>query len=246
MRSGFVGALATALITSSLLMSGPLARGSPDVLLDEGFEDGVGAWIAGGGILTATSAVAHEGVQSAMFVADSDGNIYRSQIAVQPGRSYSLSAFFFKGDARVQSIAVRLRWEDENHMSIDWSLPVTLAGDEASWRHLTVDGTSPGQAAFVTIEVSILSGAGGILYLDDVEFEGPPPLPATATPAATENPSAEPSSTATPTPTGTAALVAFRRQRPAPCPARPRRPAPAARSSTATSRTLTTALPAAG
>ncbi|MCJ7492032.1 MAG: lamin tail domain-containing protein, partial [Dehalococcoidia bacterium] len=64
-----------------------------------------------------------------------------------------------------------------------------------------LDVTSPPEAVSAVIQVSTGSG---VFYLDDVQFDGPPPLPATATPAATETPSAEPSSTATPAPSGTA------------------------------------------
>ena len=202
MRSGFVGALATVLITSSLLMSGPLARASPDVLLDEGFEDGVGNWVAGGGDLT-PSAFAHEGAQSALFSADADGLIQSLPIPIQPERNYTLSAFFFKDDERVESIALRLRWEDKNRMSIGWSPAVTLTGDEASWRYLAVSAPSPREGAFATVQISVSSPEGGLLYFDDVEIDGPPPLPATATPTATETSSAEPSPTATPMPGGT-------------------------------------------
>jgi hypothetical protein len=203
-RSAFVGALAAALVTSSLLMSGPLARGSPEVLLDEGFEDGVGAWIAGGGVLSATSAFAHEGVQSAMFSADADGLIQSLPIPIQPERNYTLTAFFLKDDPRIQSIALRLRWEDENRMSIRWSPSVTLTGDEATWRYLAVSAPSPREGAFATVQISVSAAEGGLFYFDDVEIEGPPPLPATATPAPTEAPPAEPSPTATPAPSGTA------------------------------------------
>jgi len=195
-RSGLVYLLATALVASSLLMSGTLARGSADLLLDEGFEDGVAGWAADGGDLAATSARAHEGVRSAMFVTNGDGNIYHSQIAVQPGCSYNLSAFLFKDDARVESITLRIGWQNAGRMPIGNS-PVKLTGDDASWRYITVADTSPGEAAFATVQVSVVSPDGGVLYLDDVQFEGPPALPATATPSATESPPPEPSPTAT-------------------------------------------------
>ena len=199
MRSGFVGALATALITSSLLMSGPLARGSPDVLLDEGFEDGVGSWTAGGGVLSATSAFAHEGSQSARLVTDGNGNIQSPPVLIRPASSYALSAFLSSEGTGIDSVTLRIRWEDCYHGFTRSN--ALLTGEEGPWRRFALDVTSPPEAVSAVIQVSTGSG---VFYLDDVQFDGPPPLPATATPAATETPSAEPSSTATPAPSGTA------------------------------------------
>ena len=67
-RSGLATfVLALSLAVSSALMSGPPARGSADVLLDEGFEDGIDGWVTDGGELITTSAISHQGAHSAVF-----------------------------------------------------------------------------------------------------------------------------------------------------------------------------------
>lgn len=202
MRSGLVCLLAAALVASSLLMSDPAARGSPDVLLSEGFEAGVGAWIAGGGVI-ASSSTAHEGARSASFTVDSvDGASdtaviqYQANIAIQPDGTYSLSAFFLRDDARIESVVLCIYWEDATAAYLAPSRSSALTADRADWQRLAFNARAPANAAFAVVRVLVISTSGGVLYLDDVSFEGPPAPPATATPPATEEPP-EPSPSAT-------------------------------------------------
>ena len=211
MRSGLLYLLATALVASSLLIGGPTARGSADVLLDEGFEDGVGAWNAEGGVLATTSAFFHEGVQSAAFTAMSiddptgTGVIqHQAPIPVQSHRSYSLRAYFLNNDTRVESIVLCVIWKRDDNTYLSQSRSPRLTDNQAGWQYLTFDVLSPENAAFAEVRVLVTATTGGRLYLDDVQFEGPPALPATATPSPAEGPPQEPSPTATAALSGTA------------------------------------------
>ena len=208
MRSGLTAAaLGAALAASFLLSHGPPANGSDDLLLDEGFEDGVAEWAAGGGTLTSTSSVAHNGDSSAQFSADVDndsGIIWSPPIAIRPEATYTLSGFLLKNDARVESVKLGLEWQDADGTRISRSPFMTLTGSNADWRRLTLEELSPPNAAYARVLVYVMADSGGTIYLDDVSLEGPPPLPATPTLAPSDT--ASPSLTLTPasrTPTPT-------------------------------------------
>jgi hypothetical protein len=196
--------LATALIVSSLLLGEPVARGSPELLLDEGFEEGVGAWSAAGGDLVATSSQPYTGAHSASFTTEFPDGVpgtaviqSSATIGVAPAQSYSLSAYVLSDGAHVESVTLSIFWLRGDHSFIVQSLSSPLRGSDAAWRSLTFATHSPPEAAFVTIRVLVTSGDGATFYVDDIGFEGPPPLPATATPTPTDTPAFNPSPTAT-------------------------------------------------
>ena len=210
MRSGLLAsALVIAVSVSSALMSGVPAHGSPDLLLDEGFEEGVDGWAVAGGALTATSSLAHSGSHSALFSADPDaadlatGLIQYSSIPIKPAGQYALSASFLKDDTRVQSLNLRVTWVDANGTNIGASASPRLIQDQQAWQSLVLDAESPLDAAFARVQIDIVSSAAGSFYVDDIQLEGPPPLPPTATPPATNTRSPGPS--LTPTPSASAA-----------------------------------------
>ena len=121
MRSIPATALAIALVASSILLSSGLpARGASSLLIDEGFENGVGDWVADGGTLSTTTAFAHEGSHSAVFTSDSSGSgfIRYAPTPIQPAAEYQFTAFLLKNDAQIGLIQLQIRWLDADGQSL--------------------------------------------------------------------------------------------------------------------------------
>ncbi len=191
MRSGAAAALAMALATLFLMSSGQAARGSSNLLIDDGFESGVGVWVASGGTLGATSANAYEGRYSAVLSSDTDADVRHPLVPVQPSADYTFSAWVLEDDAQVRSVELQLLWRDQAGRPVSSSgTPTTLTGDGTNWQHLSVDATAPPDAAFAWPWISVVFNDSGTVYFDDVTLEAPPPLTPTDTPPATETPPA--------------------------------------------------------
>jgi Lamin Tail Domain len=210
-RSCPAAALAMALAVSSLLLSSGLpARGAPDLLVDEGFENGTSDWMASGGTLVTTSARAHEGDKSAAFSSDSSGPavaLYRA-VPIRPSAEYTFTAFVFKNDPNVQSVQLRLVWQDENGSFLAEAQSASMTDDAAAWRTLSITAVSRPNAARAQLRICVAFEPGGTVYADSVTFEGPPPLPATSTPPPTDTAAPELTPTVAPAPSTTPARTA--------------------------------------
>ena len=217
MRSGLVSLLATALVASSLLMGGASVRGSPELLLNEGFEDDVVGeipigWVTLNGDLVTTADRASEGAQSGRISADGpSGRILSTTIPIRPGSDYSLRVSVLQNDPNLQSTRLTLRWKDVNAIDIYPNPWATLTFLDSSWQELAMEEISPPDAAFAMIQIDVnCSGKGVVAYIDDITLQGPPPEPPTETPSETETPTAtavvatptrSPSPTPSPVPT---------------------------------------------
>ncbi len=191
MRSGLLFLLAAALIVSSLLMGGGSARSSPDLLLNEGFEDGVGDWTTNDGDLSVSLSVKHGGSKSLQLSSSYDLNIHSPPISVQAGAAYSLS-LFVSGPA-IDFLHVRILWTTCDG-PVTFEVP--LVEYDGSWERFAIDGAPPSDATSATI---LILNDPGEIFVDDVEFSGSAPDGSFVCPTET------PSETETPTPTAAVA-----------------------------------------
>ncbi len=211
MRSG-AAALAVALAVLFLLSSGLAARGSTDLLIDDGFENGVGDWVASGGTLdTVCGDRGYESDCSAVLTPDNPGSVRvqrRTAVAIRPSADYTLSASVLKNDPQVYSVELQLCWSDQagNPLSPCPAGSAPLRDNAADWQPLSATRTAPENAAFARPRISVNFYGSGTVYFDDVTLEGPPPddTPApTDTPAVPLQPSATAIATVAPTVTQT-------------------------------------------
>ncbi|MGD0116146.1 MAG: hypothetical protein ABSC13_09120 [Dehalococcoidia bacterium] len=211
MRSAAAAALAMALATLFLMSSGQAARGSSNLLIDDGFESGVGDWGARGATLDTTCAFAYEGACSAVLSSDTDADVKHPLVPIQASADYTFSAFVFKNDPAVRSVELQLLWRDQagRPISSSGTFP-PLTGDETNWQHLSLDATAPPDAAFAWPWISVVFNGSGTVYFDDVTLEGPPPLTPTDTPPPTETPPAidTPAIPVSPQPSAATATIA--------------------------------------
>ncbi len=124
MRGGLGRAIASVSIVLSIVAISRLMVATADELLaNGGFENGTAGWVSDAGLLDAVcgSAPVVEGNCAGRFVANMSGSAFvnHALVPVQPGASYTLSAFILKNDARVDSVSLRITWyDDERTQSI--------------------------------------------------------------------------------------------------------------------------------
>jgi Lamin Tail Domain len=231
MRGGLGKAIVSVSIVLSILAISRLMVATADELLaNGGFENGtVGwGWEVGALEVACGSVPVTEGNCAGLFVTNLMGSSfvqYEKPVPVQPGSVYTLTASILKNDQRIQRVELWLIWKDEggHPLAPELQLPAQkLTQDRPTYQPLSL-GTpqSPPNAASASISIRLVSySSGGQIYIDNVRFEGPPPVP-TLTPTPYEPiPTATAISTplASPTPlqTNTPAVTSTRTPSPTP------------------------------
>jgi uncharacterized protein YcfL len=216
---------ALAIVFSLFALCGPTGARADDLLSNGGFEDGTTGWIWVGGTLEAVceSAPVADGECTARFVTDTSGTsvIKHTTVLVQPGASYAARALILKNDQRIQEVAPRIFWYDENGFQLRFDLaPSVTQNDPTYWSVSFGTLQAPDGAAKAEFYIRVDSNSPGAeVYIDDVSFVGPPPEPTHTpySPPPSATPTLAPAATATPLPTATRAPTST----PAPSPTPP-------------------------
>ncbi len=236
MRGGLGKAIVSVSIVLSILAISRLMVATADELLaNGGFENGTTSgwtWAPGTLEVTCEPALATEGNCASRFVIDSWGSSfvqYEKLIPMRTDGSYTLSASILKNDPRVRFVELRITWQDANGVYFSSAPSAKLTNDTPFYESVSVGPVHPPvDAVNASVSICISSySPGAQIYIDDVRFEGPPPVPTltptpyepiptttaistppasptplqTNTPAVTPTHTPSPTSTATPTPT---------------------------------------------
>jgi len=229
MRGGLGRAIASVLIVLSIVAISRLMVATADELLaNGGFENGTAGWASAGGTLDV--------VCKPMPVAE--GNCAGRFVTIIPDISfvkyvipliredslYTIRAAILKNDDHVQEVASSVRWYDEKGDQLKADPAPSLFHNDPSYQVISF-GTlqAPDGAVKAIVSIHVLPDSSGAeIYIDDVRFEGPPPIP-TLTPTPYE-----PISTITPIPTPPASPTPLQTNTPAATPTRTPSPIPTA------------------
>jgi hypothetical protein len=159
----------------------------PNLLSDPGFESGMPVASAIGGWSTVVDAsfsqtYAHSGAWSMENYYSPGGfhGVSYQQLAVTPGAAYQLSGWGFTPNTLGSSSfgSLILFFTDANGALLGQYLtsnPFTSASPANTWTQLSVDGTAPANAAYVSAETSLFDpGPGDALYFDDLSLTAAP------------------------------------------------------------------------
>ncbi len=165
-----------------------------------GFEDGTGAWTVSRGQLEPVAAPVHGGSQAARLSGDSPQvhEVYQ-WLDAAPGQSYSFSGWVWLDDPNVARVYLRVLWFDQTGSTAGEVSSPWLTIGQPAYQSLSTGGEpAPAQARTARVGAVVVpqTGAPFQVYLDDLSFQGPPPVIQTPTPT----PTAPPPSPGTPTP----------------------------------------------
>lgn len=151
------------------------APGVENLIGNSDFEAGIDGWTAAfGGAISASTAQAHSGLQSAVVTgrdATSQGAFRNMTSLVQLGSTYSFSAFTLLGGAASDTVNLTARIKcsllADNYVQID-----TLTASDSAWSFLNGDLALPGADTCGTLNELLLYVEGPQptvdLYVDDV------------------------------------------------------------------------------
>ncbi len=186
--------------------AGAPARAGDNLLINAGFEAGAASWA---GVSASVATPVHGGSKAAALTCNAACLMWQN-VAVEPGASYSLSAYVWKNTAGNSSVKLSVGWlrADGTLLSEMDSSPIT--SNQAAYRALNLGPLSaPAGAARARIALRLSSLAGSAtVYYDDAAFFCAGCQPATATPTRTASPSPTPSATPSPRHTPTRAATA--------------------------------------
>ena len=185
------------LIAASVAIS-PAPASAEELVVDGGFEAGLGGWTAIDGELSLVAS-SHSGDQAARLsgVGAFDADMF-NLIPVEAGASYQLSSWVSADPQSISKVRLRVSWVSDSG-NVTWLQESAWDPWAPVYQHLSVGPfpAPPGTvAARISVRVQAVSFPFSIL-VDDVSFEGPRPDPPTPTPPPSEPP-IPPPATATP------------------------------------------------
>ncbi len=153
---------------------GIVMRGKDARLGIDGFENGIGTWLASGGTSSIASSTAqfHSGTKSLQLTvagAPATASATPNVVPVINGRSHRLYAWMRPSAALTTILAIT--WYDASMAQISQAT-ATNADGAGAWVTHSLTATAPDGAAFAAWSVGLTTSPanGSILWIDDVEF----------------------------------------------------------------------------
>lgn len=137
--------------------------------VDGSFETGVGTWVGTNCALAQSSAQSLDGSFSLRLTASSAATMSAATAAyaVQPSTAYTAVASVIAGSA-ARTCTVTINWYNASSALISSSVGTGVADNTSTWTEVSAGATSPANAAFATVQVTVTSPANGeVHYVDE-------------------------------------------------------------------------------